>query len=411
MNDIVVQFAIRVLKTNHISVCVLNTDCLDTALVFDLGVRNGICCDESETRVFLQKLRTMLPYTVYHITDSFGCLYTALRLPETDSEILLIGPTMENEEWEKLSDIIGAKRKLPPEMQQQLKDYYLRLPKLSLISGYHSVVLELGKHLYGDQMNTRYIQDDSQPTVHSAGRVAPVSKVGKPIISMQMMEERYEAENSLLEAIRHGNSTLALRALEYFNGITVPYRPNAAIADSVKFHLVGLNAMLRKEAERTEVHPLYLNELSDEILTLASEVNTEQSEYQLAIQMVDRYCELVKRYALTGYSPIVRNVIRYANGHINADLSLRTLAERFNVNRSYLSSLFKKETGISFTEYINSLRIEVAAGLLTNQQLSIAEVAEMVGFAEVSYFNRLFKRIKNQTPAQYVKDVRKRVPH
>ena len=228
---------------------------------------------------------------------------------------------------------------------------------------------------------------------------------------MQMMEERYEVENRLLEAIRHGNQPLALQALQNFGGITVPFRTAQDLETTVQYRMVGLNANFRKEAEKAEVHPMYLNELSGEILSLVHKVKTEEDSQRLVVYMINSYCNTIKRYSMQGFSPVVRNVIWYATTHLNEDLSLRTLADLFSINRSYLSSLFRKETGVQLTEYINNLRVEYAATLLANHQISIAEVAAIVGIADVSYFTRVFKRVKFKTPAQFIKEERKKGIH
>lgn len=404
MHDAVVQFAIQVLRAHHISVHLIHSGSWNESTLFDLGLRESLGCSQVEIQSFSEKIQNMSAKTIYYITDSFGCLYTAI--PLSVEKALLIGPTMENEEWEKLAKLIGQQRNLSVELQQQLNHYYLRLPKLSLIGGYHAVVLELGKYLFGDRMNVRYIQMEPDQLCPTDEYTIPLSSIGKPVLSMQMMEERYELENSLLDAVRHGNNTLALQALERFNGISVPLLPQPNEATAIQHQLVGLNALLRKEAERAEVHPLYLNDLSDDLMIGIQRVKTEASQYRYGIHMLNSYCNLIRRFSMSSYSSIVRNIIRYAHSHIQEDLSLRTLADRFSVNRSYLSSLFKKETGVSFTEYINNMRIEYAAGLITKQQICISEAAAMAGFSEVPYFTRQFKRIKNRTPAQFVKEYR-----
>ena len=115
----------------------------------------------------------------------------------------------------------------------------------------------------------------------------------------------------------------------------------------------------------------------------------------------------MKNYSLAGHSPVIRNVIRYARTHLNEDLSLRSLAERFNINRTYLSTLFHQEMGTTLTDYINALRIEYATELLCNNHFSIAVVCTEVGFSDVSYFTRVFKKVMGQTPAQYVRECKK----
>ncbi|MBQ8280286.1 MAG: helix-turn-helix transcriptional regulator [Roseburia sp.] len=228
--------------------------------------------------------------------------------------------------------------------------------------------------------------------------------MNEPVLSMKMMEERYELENRLLEAVHHGNEKLALQALQDFGGFTVPLRDQEHISLSVQYRLVGLNALFRKEVEAEDVHPLYIDKLSNEIQFRIQEIQTEKGCQKLVIDMIKAYCDLVKNYSLAGHSPVIRNVIRYARTHLNEDLSLRSLAERFNINRTYLSTLFHQEMGTTLTDYINELRIEYATELLCNNHFSIAAVCTEVGFSDVSYFTRVFKKVMGQTPAQYIKN-------
>lgn len=402
MNDPVLQFAINVLKSSHIQACILPESKWVDAAPFDLGLRKGILGIEED---ILARLNELSPNTLYHITDAFGCLYSLLHLSSGDT--LFFGPSMETEDWESLCDRISTERKLPPVIREQLKDYYNRLPKLSLISGYHSIVLELGKYLFGDRMAVEFVQAEYTKPYDSASTAPALAMIEKPILSMQMMEERIELENRLLEAIHHGNEALALQVLQNFGGITVPYRDEQNIALSIQYRLVALNATFRKEVEQVDVHPLFVNQLSNRMQFRIQDITTAQESQKLVIDMIGSYCDLVKKYSIANYSPVIKNVIRYARTHLNEDLSLRALAERNRINRTYLSSLFRHETGTTLTEYINRMRVEYAAQLLSSRKLSITAVSQELGFTDVSYFIRIFKNILGQTPSQYLKSSEK----
>jgi AraC-type DNA-binding domain-containing proteins len=100
-------------------------------------------------------------------------------------------------------------------------------------------------------------------------------------------------------------------------------------------------------------------------------------------------------------SPLMRRVADYLDQHLDARLDTTELAERFGYSRSYLSSRFSAELGLSITAYANAQRIECAKELLREGDEAIADVAAMVGFSTSSRFIALFKKCTGLTPLQY----------
>ena len=90
-----------------------------------------------------------------------------------------------------------------------------------------------------------------------------------------------------------------------------------------------------------------------------------------------------------------------SNRRLAGDLSLQANARRIGVNASYLSALFKKETGVTLTDFVNRKRIDFAIYLLNASDLQIQTVAQHCGIPDVNYFTRTFKKIIGITPSQY----------
>lgn len=86
-----------------------------------------------------------------------------------------------------------------------------------------------------------------------------------------------------------------------------------------------------------------------------------------------------------------------------SDITLKKVSKQVNVSYSYLSRLFKRELGVSFTEYINTKRLRRAFPLLFDKQRSIDNVAICSGFKSVQQFERIFKRIYDVSPSTYRK--------
>ena len=117
----------------------------------------------------------------------------------------------------------------------------------------------------------------------------------------------------------------------------------------------------------------------------AGEITTEQQEQALVVEMLQQYCNRVARYSTVGYSVVIRNIIHYINLHVKEDLTLSTLAARFNLSRSYLSDRLHREVHSNLTDYVTLTRIQFAANLLRYHNYTITQAAQEVGIPVVPY--------------------------
>ena len=90
--------------------------------------------------------------------------------------------------------------------------------------------------------------------------------------------------------------------------------------------------------------------------------------------------------------------------HFGENMKLTDLTGYVNLSVSYFSALFKRTTGIGVIEYLNKTRIKKAKEMFANHRdYSVSEVAYMVGFDNLSYFSKTFKKYEGMTPAEYRK--------
>ena len=99
--------------------------------------------------------------------------------------------------------------------------------------------------------------------------------------------------------------------------------------------------------------------------------------------------------------PVITKAKRFIEEHQTEDLSLEDVAKAVNTSSFYFCKMFRKITGINFTDYVSRLRIERAKNLLLNPNLRISEIAYEVGFQSLTHFNRVFKKIAGQAPTVY----------
>ncbi len=104
---------------------------------------------------------------------------------------------------------------------------------------------------------------------------------------------------------------------------------------------------------------------------------------------------------LNKHNHYVEEVLEYIEKHYKEHINLEIVAERVVLNPVYLSFLFKKVTGVKFSEYLNSYRIQQAIDLLEHSTLRIGEIAENVGYNDARYFSEMFKKKIGVTPNEY----------
>lgn len=132
--------------------------------------------------------------------------------------------------------------------------------------------------------------------------------------------------------------------------------------------------------------------LSSQIKSFKDATHTQHDN--LTIQILEGiekyydYVDFVKKYISENYSTTVY---------------ISELAEFTNLSSSYLSDLFKKKTGISFTEYLIKFRLNKAIELMSSTDLRLVEIADLVGYPDYAQFNKIFKKYMNQSPKEYKK--------
>ena len=99
--------------------------------------------------------------------------------------------------------------------------------------------------------------------------------------------------------------------------------------------------------------------------------------------------------------PVITKVMDWIKSKYIYPITVTSIAEVFNYNPRYLSSLFKQHSGESLLTYLNRIRIEMAKNTLVSSNLSVKEIAYSSGFQDEKYFLKLFKKREGMTPSEY----------
>ena len=139
------------------------------------------------------------------------------------------------------------------------------------------------------------------------------------------------------------------------------------------------------------------NSLGEEIVALCSE-DTREDIKTLLCSEIREVIELMHPTTIK-YSPVIQQIISYVNENYYEEVSLKTLAQKYHINTSYLGQVFTKEVGCSFSEYLNKTKNMKAKELILNTNMKINDIAKKVGYLDTSYFYRKFKKYYGVCPS------------
>jgi YesN/AraC family two-component response regulator len=121
----------------------------------------------------------------------------------------------------------------------------------------------------------------------------------------------------------------------------------------------------------------------------------------LIIKVLDQFTDSVFPVESQENALVIKKAINYINEHFSENITLGTVADEVFLSHAYFSRLFKSETGMTFSEYVNYVRVEESKKYLLDLEYNISEVATAVGFSDQSYYTKVFKKREGISPGQY----------
>lgn len=341
------------------------------------------------------------PDHYYHYVDPFGMEYIAAGIWKNPSfsGSILIGPMISSLPVIDLIKDIISNHNLPVGERRTLEDFYQSLPVLS--NDEFNDIGELLIHL----RNHHHIH--YQPIASETPMPTSNHHPKKRFLdeNKHAIEKRYEYQNRLMDAITKGDKIKVKNQIDHLMPELVEFStrvPESPIRSSKNIGFV-LNTMCRIATEKSGVHPVYLHNISERFAILIERTNTVPKLKKLFLLMADEYCDLVTTVSTGQYSPIVKKAMDYILLNLGNPLPLEHIADHIPINPSHLSRKFKEDTGMTITEFINHKRVDEAKLYLQRGNISVTDVAFMVGFNDLNYFSKVFKKIVSETPSQYAK--------
>lgn len=361
----------------------------------DLGLRAMVWTDYNETEQRLSFGEHFEGYRLLIIKSNLG-FYNILALLEGKSQpdFISIGPFRDEELSANYFTQIIKESHLPPAKMQSLKHIYEQMAY-----AHPDSVVAVVKHL----LSTVFPE-----FIELVPELIQYSEQKREIDINTELLDRYTAEHTaeyktslshFLSVLKTGDILAAQDALRHF--LEKARFVHDGSMREFRLMLHALNNYCHEALLTTAIHPYHIIRQMISTRTKIESLTSMVKLEQMPGEICHKYCLLVKNYANPDYSRLTKDIIDYIRLHMEEDLSLSFLADRFQRNASALSTSFRKETGTTLTKFIQQTRIKEAVRLFNTTDLSVSDVSIMVGYQDFSYFSKLFSGEVGMSPREY----------
>lgn len=238
---------------------------------------------------------------------------------------------------------------------------------------------------------------------HARGYLESLNDHGAPF-SQQSIDEHFDwiypsaEENMIINYFRNRNDSVNALFHTTINNIYYVMADNLIKAEIVVKKLYGniVDAVYR--------HYQWLDNFVDihdfENVDYIHE-GAENSGRDFYCRKIEFLMSLIKKYQPYVADPTISDIIDYILGNFESDIKLKTVAEKFYINNTYLSNTFAAKAGIKYNDYVTLVKLGRAKYLLTNTTLKTYEIGYQLGYHDINYFSKLFKKYYGQSPTEW----------
>jgi YesN/AraC family two-component response regulator len=207
-------------------------------------------------------------------------------------------------------------------------------------------------------------------------------------------------EKKILTIIKEGRVE-DIKELSSFNEEEASILSKSSYLRSIKNHVITLITLVSRASIEGGLHDEIACSLHDRFIQQVEEVNRIDGVKHLARDVLYTFAGKVKQVKDERYSKTITACKDHIYKHIYEDINHNQISQKVDLSPKYLSALFKKEVGITVSEYIQQTKIEEVKKLLAYSKTPISEICSLLNFNDQSYFTRVFKKVVGITPKQY----------
>jgi AraC-like DNA-binding protein len=219
----------------------------------------------------------------------------------------------------------------------------------------------------------------------------------------QWFHMSYDEELITLDLIRNGDVEGVQKRIQqvYEMGILDTHL-SINLLRRRKYELVAAVSVVSRIAIEAGLDVETAYSLSDSYIRVADNAKTVEDLLILIKNIPLDYAERIRNLRQKQpHSKTIMHCIEYIEGSLHYDISLADLAAHTGKNESYLSNLFKQETGLTLREYLTGKRLEAAKEMLAHRGTPISQISSTLSFSSQSYFTLVFRKRYGITPQQF----------
>lgn len=331
---------------------------------------------------------------ILRIQYKYGLTFLCLYLNQKN---IIFGPFLINDDYEKDIDELIMHYKFINEEAYMLENFYGNLKVLS----------EFQQNLIIKLFQNANTLDFENIKIHNV----QVKKIDNHSFyeshafnfNNKMIESNYEIEKSLLKIVRNGDVEAA-SSFDFHKTANqmLIYQNNSFT--NMKTNLMIFDALCNREIIKCGVDLHIANKISNNIKFQINKISLSSELRNIAQKILFTYSKVVRDYTLPNNSSNIKKIILYIRKNLTEKISLEDIAKELYITKEHLSRLFKKEMGITISEYIIKIKIEEAKKMLISTDHNILDIAQLLNFANSSHFSNSFKKITGVSPTDYRKN-------
>ena len=324
------------------------------------------------------------------ITRTLHC-YGVVR--SRDGTAYIIGPAVRMRPDDVEMKELALELRISGDELLSLRAYLDTLPLISL-TRFTDILCMINSVLGGE---------DVQPERILLGEMTVSEQEDEVSTGNDLSVTNYMTEKQLMSLIRHGDIDALKKQM-----MSTQYRQDFNIANdsirNIRNILIVSTTLASRAAIEGGLAPAKAFDISDMYIRTAETLKDSGEIYALMARMVTDFTERVGGCIIPdGVSPVIASCLRFIKRNISQPITLIDVAAHAKISHGYLSSVFKKEAGLSVSDYIAVQRVEEAKCLLDTTDKTLSEISTYLCFSSQSYFQNVFKKITGMTPVQYKK--------